>query len=343
MASRDTRTSRAFRDRHALIDAAVAGDAAAQCRMGDLCREGDALTDQDDAEAAKWYRLAAEQGSAVAQNNLGSMYLDGMGVRPDAREATKWYRLAAAQGLAVAQYNLGVRYRNGDGADLDLHEAARWMRAAAEAGDELAENDWGVMLRFGHGVTKDVVSAGLFLLLAARRGDVTALANVGDVLPELEAAALAGSDDAAWFLDEIHAKGLGVAKNLATAQRWVDVIVARNRNGWRTSYYLAGERETNLARRFGPSGCGFECLDDDGKWIPMPNPLGYWYGGATIRPVTVAEARLAAKRFFPGRDVDFSDPWWACPEPPPPAAPTARCFRAAPWGGHDALETLPAT
>ena len=29
---------------------------------------------QDDAEAAKWYRLAAEQGDAEAQHNLGVMY-----------------------------------------------------------------------------------------------------------------------------------------------------------------------------------------------------------------------------------------------------------------------------
>ena len=29
---------------------------------------------QDDAEAAKWFRLAAEQGDAEAQHNLGVMY-----------------------------------------------------------------------------------------------------------------------------------------------------------------------------------------------------------------------------------------------------------------------------
>ena len=29
---------------------------------------------QDYAEAVKWYRLAADQGDAAAQNNLGFMY-----------------------------------------------------------------------------------------------------------------------------------------------------------------------------------------------------------------------------------------------------------------------------
>jgi TPR repeat protein len=32
---------------------------------------------QDDAEALKWYRKAAEQGSAPAQDSLGEMYARG--------------------------------------------------------------------------------------------------------------------------------------------------------------------------------------------------------------------------------------------------------------------------
>ena len=65
---------------------------------------------QDYAEAVKWYRLAAEQGDAVAQYNLGVMYDNGQGVPQDYAEAVKWYRLAAEQGYAHAQRNLGVMY-----------------------------------------------------------------------------------------------------------------------------------------------------------------------------------------------------------------------------------------
>ena len=36
---------------------------------------------QDRVEAVRWYRRAAEQGSAQAQNNLGIMYDEGRGVR----------------------------------------------------------------------------------------------------------------------------------------------------------------------------------------------------------------------------------------------------------------------
>ena len=62
---------------------------------------------QDYAEAVKWYRLAAEQGDANAQYNLGLMYDNGQGVPQDYAEAVKWYRLAAEQGDAEHNTILG--------------------------------------------------------------------------------------------------------------------------------------------------------------------------------------------------------------------------------------------
>ncbi len=63
---------------------------------------------QDYAEAAKWYRLAADQGDTGGQYNLGLMYARGQGVPQDDTEAVKWYRLATEQGFAEAQYYLGA-------------------------------------------------------------------------------------------------------------------------------------------------------------------------------------------------------------------------------------------
>ncbi len=57
---------------------------------------------RDNAEAAKWYRKAAEQGDAGAQFNLGVMYGGGQGVPQDYAEAVKWFRKAADQGTANA-------------------------------------------------------------------------------------------------------------------------------------------------------------------------------------------------------------------------------------------------
>ena len=84
-------------------------NAQAQFNLGMMYENGQGVR-QDDAEAVKWYRLAAEQGYAPAQSNLGVMYENGQGVRQDDAEAVKWYQQAAAQGLAEAQSNLGVMY-----------------------------------------------------------------------------------------------------------------------------------------------------------------------------------------------------------------------------------------
>ena len=67
------------------------------------------------AQAAAWYRKAADQGHAVAQYNLGVLYRDGEGVPKDLAQAVAWFRKAADQGNAAAQNNLGVLYANGEG------------------------------------------------------------------------------------------------------------------------------------------------------------------------------------------------------------------------------------
>jgi TPR repeat protein len=53
------------------------------------------------AEAARLYRLAAAQGGATAQNNLGYMYRvyqHGIGVARDDAKGLRLYCLAATQG-----------------------------------------------------------------------------------------------------------------------------------------------------------------------------------------------------------------------------------------------------
>ena len=63
------------------------------------------------------------------------MYGKGQGVVQDYAEAVKWYRLAAAQGNASAQSNLGVRYGKGQGVPMDTVRAHMWFNLAAVNGD----------------------------------------------------------------------------------------------------------------------------------------------------------------------------------------------------------------
>ena len=100
---------------------------------------------QDDAEADRWYRLAAEQGNASVQYNIGAMYDTGQGVPQDDAEALRWFRLAAEQGNASAQFRLGFTYGTGRGVPQDDAEALRWFRLAAEQGNASAQYNIGFM------------------------------------------------------------------------------------------------------------------------------------------------------------------------------------------------------
>ena len=57
-------------------------------------------------EAAKWFKLAAEQDDPVAMDYLGEMYEKGWGVPQNIEEAIRWYRKAAHEGSEEARKNL---------------------------------------------------------------------------------------------------------------------------------------------------------------------------------------------------------------------------------------------
>jgi hypothetical protein len=63
----------------------------------------------DEAQAAQWFRKAAEQGDPQAQTALGLSYAEGHGMPVDKAEAVKWWRKAAKQGNKDAQNVLSQR------------------------------------------------------------------------------------------------------------------------------------------------------------------------------------------------------------------------------------------
>ena len=111
---------------------AEAGDSEAQYQLAILHKDGLGGA-RDDDEAARLYRMAADQGLAPAQLGLGQMYAYGQGVEYDTVEAVVWYRRAAEQGLAEAQVLLGMSYAYGDGVVMDMVHAHKWLNLAAAA------------------------------------------------------------------------------------------------------------------------------------------------------------------------------------------------------------------
>jgi hypothetical protein len=161
-------------------------DAVAQNALGDDYYFGRNGLKQDDVEAVKWYRKAAEQGNASGQARLGFMYANGRGgLAKDDAEAMKWYRKAAEQGSPEGQASLGIRYEYGRGGlAKDDAEAVKWYRKAAEQGSAAGQAYLADMYERGvGGLPKDRAQALKLYHEAASQGDdyaLSALKRMGE-------------------------------------------------------------------------------------------------------------------------------------------------------------------
>lgn len=86
---------------------------------------------------SEWMPLA-NSGNAEAQNAIGALYDHGLGVMTDEAEAFRWYSLAANQGYPMAMRNLGTMYATAHGVPYSLEQAQLWLSKAAAAGDDVA-------------------------------------------------------------------------------------------------------------------------------------------------------------------------------------------------------------
>ena len=217
-------------DSDGLLTKANTGDANAQFELGENYYKY-----QDYEEAVRWYRRAAEQGFAPAQENLGLCYERGQGVQKDYAEAVKWYRKAAEQGNAAAQNNYAnCLYAGKGGVPQDYTEAAKWYQKAAEQGDEYGQFNLGACYFFGVGVLKDYAEAVKWYRKAAEQGNVYAQHNLGECYFSGEGvqkdyteavkwyrkAAEQGNASAQYRLGECYRNGRGVPRDITEAVKW---------------------------------------------------------------------------------------------------------------------------
>lgn len=109
------------------------GNALAQLKLATLYYQGNGVP-KNSIEAAEYFQHATYAGLPDAQYLLGLCYKNGDGVSKDTSEAVKWFRAAAEQGFAEAQYMLGLTYECGPVGLQDFKEAVEWYRKAASQG-----------------------------------------------------------------------------------------------------------------------------------------------------------------------------------------------------------------
>jgi TPR repeat protein len=161
----------------------------------------------DHAEAARWFRKAADQGHAISQYFLGVMYESGRGVPLDQVESVRWFRKAADQGEAGAQFKLGVKYSMGSGVPQDKKEAVRWLRLAAD---------------------QDDTDAQLFLAWVYPDSQPTAADLAIQRLSRIREAAERGTASAQASLGELYRDGSGVPQDYVLAHLWFNLAASQS-------------------------------------------------------------------------------------------------------------------
>ena len=157
--------------------AAEHGHGFALWRLGRMYAEGEdyafgAVASENPAEAADWFRKAAEQGLGGAQIALGDLYFEGKGVAMDEAEAARWYLKAEPNWLNPTR--LGILYEDGRGVKQDLDRARDLYKRGAAWHYPDAAYRLGRLYEVGRGVPQNLDQAARWYDLAAKRGYIAA-------------------------------------------------------------------------------------------------------------------------------------------------------------------------
>jgi TPR repeat protein len=153
------------------LDETGISDPQKQLEMGQYYYDLEGI-EQHFEKAVYWYKRAADQGNAIAQNNLGECYEKGRGLPRDIQQAAYWYKKAVEQNESYAQFNLGQCYENGAGVEQDLKQAVDLYTKAAEQYHTTAQRNLAACYEEGKGVEIDMEKALYWNAKAAGLGDV---------------------------------------------------------------------------------------------------------------------------------------------------------------------------
>lgn len=86
-----------------------------------------------------WFENSAKSGYALAQNQMGYIYLNGIStkeltIRPDTLKSVSWYKLAAKNKVTEASATLGRLYVNGKGIEKDPERGFQLLNESADSG-----------------------------------------------------------------------------------------------------------------------------------------------------------------------------------------------------------------
>ncbi len=89
---------------------------------------------KDYAKASQYLLELSKRGDSPAQTVLGTMYIEGLGVRQNEYEGARLLLNAAEKGHTEAQYLIGLCYADGIGVQQNFMTAMSWLKLAEDNG-----------------------------------------------------------------------------------------------------------------------------------------------------------------------------------------------------------------
>lgn len=146
----------------------------AMCKLAEMA--------SNPADEYRWYKKAAALNSIDGIMGVGSCYRNASGVERSYTEAFNYYRIAAERGNTDSQYMLASFYENGTGVERDLQKAIHWYEKSAESSSSAAYK-MGCFYRDGVGIDRNYnLAVSYFRIAAEDEDDEDAKYDLKDIL-----------------------------------------------------------------------------------------------------------------------------------------------------------------
>lgn len=133
----------------------------------------------DYKKAFKYASIAAEEDEADGYFVLGTLYLNGWGIKKSAKLALDNFKMAAAFGNEGAMNQMGFIFMGNEGIEENPEQSFYWFNEAAKKGDDGGMFNLGYCYKNGYGVEADVEKAAELFKKSAELGVVDAMFELG--------------------------------------------------------------------------------------------------------------------------------------------------------------------
>lgn len=207
-----------------------------------LCYMKGVGVQQSDYETLSYFLLAAQEGCAVAQNNVGYAFAEGRLTDPSPHDAFHYFKISADNDQPVALYNLAQCYMRGFGTEASESKSIEALFRACQLGDPIATHTLLVA-----GIQCDIKALSDYLPMwkeLAKQGNPIIQWKLGEFLDcykednlskrdafyYLKLSADRGVASAQWKVANYLREGKGIKKNLEEADRYLQLAIDQGYN-----------------------------------------------------------------------------------------------------------------